>query len=359
MAVRKRKRGGSWIAYWREPGSRKLKTKSFGPGPDGEAAARAYDESRDYVYNRKTTKDDGGPRVNELAQYYCNNHQLASNNAADHLIIRLEANLLPFFGNRHAIRLEYQDVDQYYKHRRNTAGVKNSTINREINDLQAIINFSTGRKPPIIPYNPISGYKKPPTDDEIITPPDPDEIAAILAACSPHMTRFVYLCMYLGARPGYREILTRKWDDVRWHRGHIVVISARKGGPPLRHVPLHPVLRYALSAWYAIDRGKFGSGLVGKKGIVNYHGRSIQKIGKAWRGTLDRAGIRRRIRPYDLRHQFASDLIGRGVDIKTVSELMGSAPATITKHYQHVDKAQHRRAIELVSGIQSATQKTR
>jgi hypothetical protein len=37
---------------------------------------------------------------------------------------------------------------------------------------------------------------------------------------------------------------------------------------------------------------------------------------------------------------------------------MGSAPATITKHYQHVDKAQHRPAIELISGIQSATQET-
>jgi integrase len=346
-----RKRGGSWVAYWREPGSSKVHKRSFGPGPEGEAAAREYDENHQYSRRRPARGPDGGPRLHELAQYYLNNHQLVNKNAVEHLVIRLEANILPYFGNKHAARLGYQDVDNYYKHRRATAGVKNSTINREINDLMAILNYAANRKPPLIPVNPISGYKKPKSDDAIITPPNQEEMAAILAVCSPHMTRFVYLSMFLGARPGYREILTRKWSDVRWHESTIVVVSAMKGGAAVRHVPLFPVLFDALDAWYQIDKRKFGKGLVDKKGIVNYHGRSIQKIGKAWRGTLNRAGIDRRIRPYDLRHQFASHLLSRGEDIKTVSEIMGSSPSTILRHYQHVSRPQHYRTIKNLEGL--------
>ncbi len=357
MAIRQRKRTGAWVAYWREPGTRKQRSKSFGPGPDGEAAARAYDAGRSWK-NRRRPKNDGGPLVVELAEYYFSNKPLASQNARDHLEIRLEANLLPFFGHRHAAALTWAHINAYITRRRERGRVKNATINRELSDLQAILNYATDQRPPLIPFNPIKGFKKPPDDGAIIQPPEPAETAAILAACSAHMTRFVYLCMYLGARPGYREILTRIWDDVKWHQGTITVISARKGRAhcrvaPVREVPLHPVLAECLAAWYAIDRRKFGSSLVDKKGIVNYHGRSIQKVGKAWRGTLTRAGITRRLRPYDLRHRFASDLLAQGEDIKTVSEIMGSAPATILKHYQHVARPQHRAAIFKNSGIQS------
>jgi integrase len=352
MAVRKRKRTGSWVAYWRDPGTRKQHSKSFGPGPAGEAAARELDANRPWK-NRRKPKTDGGPLVVELAEYYFTNHALTSNNARDHLEIRLEANLMPFFGRLHAAQLTFTHLNKYINHRRTIGGVKNSTINRELNDLQAILNFAADQRPPLIPFNPVKGFKKPPSDDAIIQPPSPNETAAILSVASPHMTRFIYLCMYLGARPGYREILTRKWDDVHWNRFTITVISARKGGAPVRQVPLHPVLEECLAAWYMIDLKKYGKGLVGRKGIVNYHGRSISKIGKAWSGTLLRAGITRRIRPYDLRHRFASDLLAQGEDIKTVSEIMGSAPTTILKHYQHVARPQHRAAISRNIGIQS------
>ena len=67
----------------------------------------------------------------------------------------------------------------------------------------------------------------------------------------------------------------------------------------------------------------------------------------AWRGALRRAGITRRIRPYDLRHAFATEAIAAGVDIGTVAKLMGhSSPMMLLKHYQHVMDSQKRAAIE-------------
>lgn len=57
--------------------------------------------------------------------------------------------------------------------------------------------------------------------------------------------------------------------------------------------------------------------------------------------------ITRRIRPYDLRHTFATELIAAGTDIGTVAKLMGhSTPTMLLKHYQYVMDTQKRNAIE-------------
>ena len=62
---------------------------------------------------------------------------------------------------------------------------------------------------------------------------------------------------------------------------------------------------------------------------------------------MRRAFIERRIRPYDLRHAFATELIAAGVDIGTVAKLMGhSGPTMLLTHYQYVMDRQKREAVE-------------
>ena len=57
--------------------------------------------------------------------------------------------------------------------------------------------------------------------------------------------------------------------------------------------------------------------------------------------------IDRKLRPTDLRHAFASNLLRNGKDIGTVAQLMGhSSPTMLLKHYQHVCTPQKREAIE-------------
>lgn len=63
--------------------------------------------------------------------------------------------------------------------------------------------------------------------------------------------------------------------------------------------------------------------------VIHYKGKPIASIKTAWISTLHKAGITRRIRPYDLRHAFATELIAAGVDIGTVAKLMGHSTPTI------------------------------
>ena len=47
-------------------------------------------------------------------------------------------------------------------------------------------------------------------------------------------------------------------------------------------------------------------------------------------------GIKKNVSPHTLRHTYATMLLTKGVDLKTVQDLMGHSDITITQIYLHV-----------------------
>jgi site-specific recombinase XerD len=84
--------------------------------------------------------------------------------------------------------------------------------------------------------------------------------------------------------------------------------------------------------------------------VIHKNGQHVKSLKKAWRIAKQKAGITRRLRLYDLRHDFVTTALEFGVDIKVLAEIVGSAPETLRKHYQHVS-GQSR--IDAISNIRS------
>jgi len=328
---------GRWICYYRvrgKDGKSRVKKEYFGRGAEAQAAAKVRDDELG-LKKRRPRNVTLGPSMGALAQSYYDNKNFNANSKKQ-LFIRLDSTIMPVIGRVPAIKLSDQDLDNYVIKRRQD-GVKDSTIRRELTDIKAIMNWSVSRHPPLIPFNPVRDYKKPPSDDAIILPPTQKESQAILKAASPHIKRVIMLAYYTGLRPGSVELLSLIWEQVNWEAKTILIVSAHKGGPEQRQVPLHDSFIEQLRLWYKEDK---------KNGyIIHYSGKPIKTIKSAWKRTLKRANITRRIRPYDLRHNFITLALEDGADMKALSEIVGSRPETIMKYYQHVSKKLHRQTV--------------
>ncbi len=339
--------------YW--PDEPKRTQEYFGRGVGAEQAARARDME---LGGRSARAPASGPTFAELAKEYFEKRRWSPKSRKE-LKIRLEAILLPAIGHRRAVRLQHADLDLYVERRRahrtkRGSFVKDSTIRRELTDIKSILNWAVKRRPPLLAFNPVATYQAPESDNDVIIPPSPDEAAAIYQAAAEHLRRAITLSWYLGLRPGRVELLGMRWADVSLQVGVIRVRSANKGGPKFRDVPIHSGLRKHLEAWQKADRAATKKKDIERLPIIHYQGRQILKFQSSWEGALRRAKIKRRIRPYDLRHAFASRALEAGADVGAVSHAMGSRPETIRAHYQHVTREMTRRTVELIPELDTS-----
>jgi integrase len=159
-----------------------------------------------------------------------------------------------------------------------------------------------------------------------------------------HVRRVVILGSQMGMRVGPSELFGLMWSDVDVENKVIHLRAAQKNkAEPVRDIPIRQSLVEELKAWQEVDRAKRVAS------VIHYGGKPVKCIHGAWHRTLLRAGIQRRIRPYDLRHAFVTEAIAAGVDIGTVGKLVGHANLTmILKHYQHVLSSQKRAAVEAI-----------
>ncbi len=336
MAIRQLK-DGRWAVYYRKDG--KLKWEYFGRGPEARAAATKRNEELGLA-RRRPPRRRMGPTLADLAQAYLKAKHFSPNSARC-LAWRLGANILPALGHRPASSLTHRDLDHYVAQR--LQKVKASTVRREVTDIKAILNWAASTEPRLIPFNPLHNYKAPRADDDVILPPTRAETEAILQAAAPHLQRAILLSYYLGLRPGSVELLRLTWDSVNWETQTILVLSAHKGGPEKRAVPIHPGLLPILRSWYSQDHC---SGP-----IVHYRGKPIKTIKRAWASALERAGITRRLRPYDMRHAFVTQALEQGADIKALAEIVGSRPETLMRTYQHVSHELRRQTVSKIAPL--------
>jgi site-specific recombinase XerD len=150
----------------------------------------------------------------------------------------------------------------------------------------------------------------------------------------------VALALNTGLRRG--ELFALRWDDVDFTTS-VLTIPRTKAGHT-RHLPMNAEVRGILGVLESRGRSPY----VLARATGNAPLDSQNLIRRVFTPALKRAGIED-FRWHDLRHTFASRLIMRGVDLRTVQDLLGHADVRMTLRYSHLSPAHLLDAVEKLS----------
>ena len=335
-----------WKLTYRDPWAGRPRVRSW-KGEGAEAEARAFEKAISEQYERErallkrakrraSASSSRSLTVAELLERYLQAlENPATRKASAYHII----SILDIFGKRRALRMTLDDVDGWIAVQQ-SRGVGASTINRRASILRAAYNWGTRSRH--IPTNPLSGLRLKKVEPQRITPPSAHEARLIYRAAAPHIQRVVLLGMALGPRIGPSELFRLEWSRVDLQERIVYMPNAKKGARTAdRAIPIPKDALEALRAW-AKEDAKAQCPYV-----IHHQGRKVRSISTGWHNALRRAGITRRIRPYDLRHAFATRLLAHTPALKAVSTAMGHVDERmILRHYQHVSLRELRKAVD-------------
>lgn len=348
MAIRERKgRAAPFEVYWINPWTKKRESRSFATRQEAEKEDSLIKHRLKFdresfegdVYEQET-QEDTALTLHDGYLLYLRERQFTSkamNWQMDSMRYPLQ-----MLGARPLASITKKDLESL-KEEMLAMPVKPVTTRGRLSVLRTVLRWAADR-----------GYcgeirfpRLPPAHYEHFVPPTPEELRALIASAAPHVVRVIVLGAQMGIRVGPSELLRLRWDDVDFAQA-IIRVNAAKKNPhaPWREVPIRQDLLGVFVHWHEEDTA------AGMEWLIHYKGKPVESIKTAWEATLRRAGITRRIRPYDLRHAFATEAIAAGVDVGTVAKLMGhSTPTMILTHYQHVKDVQKRSAVEALPGL--------
>lgn len=246
------------------------------------------------------------------------------------------------FGTCYLFEIEPLMVERY-KAKRLQDGVEPASVNREIACLRHMCNkaveWSYGKK------NPVTGVKllkEPPGRIRYL---ETAEIAKLLKAVDGlkrgsgrYLRPIVVLALNTGLRKN--EILQLKWKDIDIKEKKIIVRRTKNN--EIRTVPINDTLYGELV--------KIARHLESEYVFCDKSGIPYGNVRKSFESALSTAKIED-FHFHDLRHTFASHLVMKGCDLRTVQQLMGHKDIKMTMRYSHLSKAHLQEAVSKLDSL--------
>lgn len=362
-----------WMVYFWENGKRH--DRSFGKGETGHAKAVAFDEAvkskknnTSHVLQPAVTSVQPVPvymppqvvvqqllpaqpvqhgiTLVELAEKFVD-HLKASGSSERHIqsvSTHFKNQFLPVLGNKVVDSMSYaNDIMPFIRHYQDAKSqtgkpVAMITINRYTDYLNAMFNF--GITMGLCSVNPVKGRKKTkerPREVQITL----KDVKKIMEHADTHVAWAIEVCFNLGLRPGVSELFAIKYSQIDWARGTIKVYASKT--KTYRTIPIAPDFLTKLKAKQKESKQGY---------VIEYHGKPVERMNKAYQAAVERAGIKIPTRMYDLRHLYATTMLTNGADLAAVSKLMGHSTITMTAdtYYQYM-VGEKERAVSLLPSL--------
>lgn len=247
---------------------------------------------------------------------------------------------------RNLNQITQSNLSKYIAHKIEDDKISPNTSNCIIKNVRAFINWAIRNN--YATTNQLSGMARYKTSK---LPPryfSKDEINAVLAAAqAAGIGDFATTAIYTGMR--FSELVRLTWGDIDFTRDEITVRISKSG--KFRVIPLHPELKRQLKP-AAGPKASACFSMTGKDGYKPYYHKLAAIIGQAEKILSKRTKEKYdfgRIGWHTFRHTFASHLIMSGVDLVTVSKLLGHADIKTTMIYSHLSQEHLRDGVKKLS----------
>ena len=244
------------------------------------------------------------------------------------------------FANRTLRSIVPGDIERYVAGR--SKEVAPASVNRELAFLKRLFNVAIedGKAD----SNPMRAVKLFKENNARVRFLSEDEEERLLSEVEEKQRSPIIIAINTGLREA--EEFQLRWEHVDFKTGIITVPRSKSG--ETRRLPMNDTVRATLRQLPSRFRSEWV--FPSRKGTTPLN--PLNFIRRAFRPALAKAKIAD-FRWHDLRHTFASRLVMKGVDLRTVQELMGHKTIAMTLRYSHLSPAHQLEAVQRLVGATS------
>tara|TARA_E500000081_G_scaffold145591_1_gene167645 strand:+ start:396 stop:1286 length:891 start_codon:yes stop_codon:yes gene_type:complete len=235
--------------------------------------------------------------------------------------------------NLNHLNLKEEDINKYIAYLFKSK-LKSSSVNRKISSLKSLYLYLVKKN--ILKDSPISEVITPKKEKYLPSSMSEDEVDRLLKSPdSSNKTEkrdkaMIEMLYATGMR--ISELVNLKLTDVDMQRSVAKVFGK---GKKERLIPFGEAALEALSE-YVSEREKSAS----KEIFLSNRGKKLSRVA-FWQRIkiyLLRENLKNSISPHTLRHAFATHLLNRGADLRSVQLLLGHSDLSTTQIYTHIAK---------------------
>ena len=245
--------------------------------------------------------------------------------------------------------LQPMDVREYIALRK-SEGLSNATINREIALLSSAINYANREWDWELP-NVTKGRKLKECEGRVRwISREQAELLIQTAQNEPkaqHLADFIRLALNTGCRSG--ELLGLEWQRVNLQERLLFLEAVHTKSGKRRSVPLNEMSRQAI-----VSRLRFRAKYCPTSPWVfaREDGTRIKAVKRSFKTACRRSKIED-FHIHDLRHTCAGWLVGVGVPLTEVRDLLGHASVVVTERYAHLSPDNVRAVVDKLDELLS------
>ena len=232
--------------------------------------------------------------------------------------------------------LTYLDIRSFLAFLK-TREYSKSSISRKLACLRSFFKYLV--RETILTQNPAAGIATPKKEKRLPSFMNPDEITKLLDAPAKNSWEEkrdkAILEMLYSSGLRVSELAGLNHDDLDFFGG---LVRVRGKGKKERIVPVGQAALNSLRAYWDMKAPREVANAIKKPLFISRIGsrltdRSVRRMILKY---VKRTGLGKEISPHTFRHSFATHMLDRGADLRSVQELLGHANLSTTQIYTHV-----------------------